>query len=119
VDGTRLKGADMSYWAYALVLLAGVGGGITGSVAGLASLVSYPILLAVGLPPVTANVSNTVALVFNGVGSVTASSDELVGQGRRLRQLIVASICGGAIGSVVLLAAPATSFKFVVPWLVA
>lgn len=109
----------MSWWTYPIMFLAGVGGGVTGSVAGLASLVSYPILLAVGLPPVTANVSNTVALVFIGMGSVSASTDELAGQRRRLRQLVIASICGGAIGSVVLLVAPASSFKFVVPWLVA
>lgn len=46
---------------YAVLLRAGVGGGITGSAAGLSSIVSYPVLLAVGLPPVTANVSSTVA----------------------------------------------------------
>ena len=49
---------------------AGVLGGLTGSIAGLASVATYPALLLVGLPPVTANVTNTVALVFNGVGSV-------------------------------------------------
>jgi uncharacterized protein len=101
------------------MFLAGVGGGVTGSVAGLASLVTYPVLLAVGLPPVTANVSNTVALVFSGMGSVSASADELAGQRGRLRELVAASICGGAIGSAILLVAPATSFKLVVPWLVA
>ncbi len=56
---------------------------------------SYPALLAAGLPPVTANVTNTVALVFNGVGSVSASRPELVGQGRRLLPLGVAALLGG------------------------
>ena len=64
---------------FALLVLAGVGGGLTGSIAGLASLVSYPALLAAGLPPVAANVTNTVALVLNGVGSVSASRPELHG----------------------------------------
>jgi uncharacterized membrane protein YfcA len=59
---------------------AGVLGGLTGSIAGLASVATYPALLLVGLPPVTANVTNTVALVFNGVGSVWGSRPELEGQ---------------------------------------
>jgi uncharacterized membrane protein YfcA len=109
----------VSWWIYAVLLLAGVGGGITGSAAGLSSIVSYPVLLAVGLPPVTANVSNTVALVFSGVGAVSGSTVELAGQGRRLRPLIAASIAGGAVGSGLLLAAPAASFSFTVPWLIA
>jgi uncharacterized membrane protein YfcA len=100
-------------------VLAGVGGGITGSVAGLSSIVSYPVLLAVGLPPVTANVSNTVALVFSGVGAVSSSTVELAGQGRRLRPMIAASLGGGAVGSVLLLITPAASFKVIVPWLIA
>src|ERR1700692_2243776 len=68
------------------LVLAGLGGGLTGSVAGLASLVSYPALLAVGLPPVSANVSNTVALVFGSVGSVSGSVEEVRGQRARTRR---------------------------------
>ncbi|MGO9957711.1 MAG: sulfite exporter TauE/SafE family protein [Solirubrobacteraceae bacterium] len=109
----------MSWWIYVVLLLAGVGGGITGSVGGLSSIVSYPVLLAVGLPPVTANVSNTVALVFSGIGAVSGSAAELAGQGRRLRPLIAASAAGGAVGSGLLLAAPAASFEVIVPWLIA
>ena len=76
--------------------LAGVGAGLVGSVAGLASLISYPALLATGLPPVTANVTNTVALVLNGVGSVSASGPELRGQGRRLLRLAGGAVLGAA-----------------------
>jgi hypothetical protein len=108
-----------SWLIYAALLLAGVGGGITGSTAGLSSIVSYPVLLAVGVPPVTANVSNTVALVFSGVGAASGSAAELAGQGRRLRPLIVASIAGGVVGSVLLLTTPAALFKLIVPWLIA
>ena len=84
----------MSAWEFGLLVLAGVGAGLIGSIAGLASLISYPALLAAGLPPVTANVTNTVALVLNGVGSVSASRPELQGQGRRLLPLAVAAVAG-------------------------
>ena len=71
------------------LILAGLGGGLSGSIAGLASLISYPALLAVGLPPVTANVTNTVALVFSSTGSVLGSRPELAGQRIRVRQLAI------------------------------
>src|SRR5207253_99660 len=56
-----------------LLLCAGVGGGLAGSIGGLASLVSYPALLAAGLSPVTANVTNTVSMVFSGAGAAAGS----------------------------------------------
>ncbi len=116
---TNFENVYVSWWIYAVLLLAGVGSGITGSAAGLSSIVSYPALLAVGLPPVAANVSNTVALVFGGAGAVSGSTVELAGQRRRLGPLIAASIAGGLVGSGLLLAGPAASFKVTVPWLVA
>ena len=67
----------MTWWDAAFLAAAGVVGGLTGSIAGLASVATYPALLVVGLPPVTANVTNTVALVFNGIGSVLGSRPEL------------------------------------------
>ena len=94
------------------LILAGFGGGLVGSVAGLASLVSYPALLAVGLPPVTANVSNTVALVFSSVGSVWGSRPELRGQRARVRHLGYVAIAGGTTGAVLLLATPSSAL----PW---
>ena len=102
-----------------MLLLAGLGAGLTGSVAGLASLISYPALLAVGLPPVTANVTNTVALVFSSTGSIIGSRPELVGQRQRVRQLVVAGGIGGAVGAALLLVTPAGSFERVVPVLIA
>ena len=104
---------------FVLLLAAGIGAGLTGSIAGLASLVSYPALLAVGLPPVTANVTNTVALVLNGVGSVSASRPELRGQGRRVLRLGAAAVLGGAAGAALLLSTPSDAFERIVPWLIA
>src|SRR2546421_5426007 len=100
-----------------LLILAGIGAGITGSTAGLASLISYPALLAVGLPPVTANVTNTVSLVLNSVGSVSASRPELQGQARRLVPLAVAAVLGGVAGAGLLLLTPSGAFERIVPFL--
>lgn len=101
------------------LVLAGFGGGLLGSVAGLASLISYPALLAVGLPPVSANVSNTVALVFGGVGSVSGSMVELGGQRAEARRLGAIAIAGGICGGLLLLATPSGAFVRIVPWLIA
>jgi uncharacterized membrane protein YfcA len=60
----------------AFLLGAGLLAGIVGSVASLASLVSYPALLALGVPPVSANMTNTIALMFNGLGAVAGSRPE-------------------------------------------
>ncbi len=96
-----------------------MGAGVIGSTAGLASLVSYPALLAVGLPPVTANVTNTVALVASGTGTALASRPELAGQGGTVRRLAAPAVAGGASGAVLLLLTPADAFARVVPFLVA
>jgi uncharacterized protein len=88
-------------------------------VASLASLVSYPALLAFGLPPLAANVTNTTALVFVGFGSAAASRPELVGQRSRLWRLGLLNAAGGTIGAALLLLTPASAFEAVVPWLIA
>ncbi|MGY1733478.1 sulfite exporter TauE/SafE family protein [Geodermatophilus sp. SYSU D01045] len=108
----------MNVVEWLLLVLAGVGAGLAGSIAGLASLVSYPALLAAGLPPVTANVTNTVALVLTSVGSVSASRPELAGQGRRLVPLAAAGVAGGAAGAALLLLTPAEAFERLVPLLI-
>jgi uncharacterized membrane protein YfcA len=94
---------------------AGVLGGLTGSIAGLASVATYPALLLVGLPPVTANVTNTVALVFNGIGSVWGSRPELAGQGAWIKRIAPAAAVGGAVGATLLLSTPAEGFERIVP----
>jgi uncharacterized membrane protein YfcA len=101
-----------------LLLVAGIAGGLSGSIAGLASLTTYPALLAAGLPPITANVTNTVALVFSSIGSVSASRPELTGQGRRLRPMALAGATGAIVGAALLLLTPGEAFELVVPWLI-
>ena len=102
-----------------LLLAAGVGAGLLGSVAGLASLASYPALLAVGLSPVAANVTNTVALVFTGIGAGASSRTELAGQRAAVRSGALLTGLGGALGALLLLAVPPGVFEAVVPWLIA
>lgn len=103
---------------FALLLAAGFAAGLAGTIAGLASLVSYPALLAVGLPPLAANVTNTVALLFNSVGAVLGSRPELDGHWRRAAKLSVAGALGGVFGGVVLLITPSEAFARIVPWLI-
>ncbi|WP_369137906.1 sulfite exporter TauE/SafE family protein [Modestobacter versicolor] len=109
----------MSTVEFVLLVLAGVAAGLVGSVAGLASLFSYPALLATGIPPLTANVTNTVALAFSSIGSVSASRPELAGQRRRLVPLCVAALLGGVTGAVLLLLTPSSAFEKLVPFLIA
>jgi uncharacterized membrane protein YfcA len=101
-----------------VLLAAGTLGGILSTVVSIASLVSYPVLLALGVPPLSANMTNTVALVLTGAGSVAGSRPELAGQGRRVRRLGAVTACGGAAGAAVLLATPARTFEVVVPVLI-
>jgi len=106
--------------ADALVLLAaGMAAGIMSTVLSLASLVSYPVLLALGLPPLVANVTNTVSLVLTGAGSAAGSRPELAGQGGRVRRFGTVTALGGAAGAATLLLAPAQTFQLVVAFLIA
>lgn len=100
------------------LLVAGVLAGVAGSVAGLASLVSYPALLAVGLPALTANVTNTVALVGYTVSAAAFSRQELAGQAGRVRRLALITAVGGASGAALLLSTPAEVFELLVPLLI-
>jgi len=102
----------------AALVLAGFGGGLCGSLAGLASLVSYPALLAVGAPPITANATNTVSLVFNGLGYVIGSRPELRSRAARVRRLAPAAALGGTAGAVALLLTPGNTFSRIVPYLI-
>jgi len=120
VRGGRAPIGTMSpvSWSQTVLLVAaGVFGGLAGSIAGLASVTTYPALLVMGLPPVTANVTNTVALVFNGIGSIAGSRPELAGQLRTLLRIVPVAALGGVAGAVLLLTTPAEGFEKVVPLL--
>ncbi|MFC6179944.1 sulfite exporter TauE/SafE family protein [Lactiplantibacillus daowaiensis] len=101
-----------------ILLPVGIIAGIVSTVGGLASLVSYPALLALGLPPVTANVTNTAGLVFTGVGSAVASRRELKGHGRDLLMIMPLTIAGCIVGALLLFAIPAATFQKIVPFFI-
>jgi len=101
-----------------VLVAAGTLGGILSTAVSIASLVTYPALLALGVPPLSANVTNTVSLVLTGAGSVVSSRPELAGQGHRVIRLGVITALGGAAGATVLLLTPASTFTLVVPVLI-
>jgi len=100
-------------------VLVGVVAGVVSTVVSLASVVSYPALLAFGLPPVAANVTNTVSLVFTSLGAAAGSRPELLGQGRRVLGVGAVAAVGGGIGAALLLRTPPAAFSAAVPALIA
>jgi uncharacterized membrane protein YfcA len=103
----------------AAILLAGVAAGTINTVVGSGTLITFPTLLAVGVPPVTANVSNTVGLVPGSLSGAIGYRRELSGQRGRLLRLGSASLLGGITGAVLLLYLPAEAFNAIVPVLIA
>lgn len=101
------------------VLVAGMWAGAINTVVGSGTLVTFPVLLAVGYPPVTANVSNSIGLVAGTVSGTWGYRRELRGQGRRSVRLGLASLLGGIAGAVLLLALPAEAFEAIVPAFIA
>jgi uncharacterized membrane protein YfcA len=101
------------------LLIVGLVGGIVSILVSLASLVTYPALLALGLPPVAANVTNTVSLVFNAGGAAVGARGELRGQRPTLARLAVVAVAGGATGALLLLVLPSRWFELIAPVLIA
>lgn len=98
-----------------IVMLAGVGAGAINALVGSGTLITFPTLVALGFPPVTATMSNAVGLVAGGVSGTWGYRAELKGQWRRLRWQIPASVIGAAIGAFLLLHLPEKVFTRVVP----
>jgi len=102
----------------ALVLLAGVAAGTINTVVGSGTLITFPTLLAFGVPPVTANVSNTIGLVPGTLSGTYGYRRELRGQRARAVRLGSASLLGGLLGAVLLLVLPSSAFSAIVPALI-
>jgi uncharacterized protein len=102
-----------------LVLFAGMAAGTVNAIVGSGTLITFPVLLAVGYSPVVANVSNTVGLAPGSISAAFGYRAELAGQGRRLRVLGLASLGGGITGGALLLTLPEDAFRAIVPVLIA
>lgn len=108
----------MNGWQALLVFVAGIWAGTINTVVGSGTLVSFPVLLGVGIAPVTANVSNTVGLFPGSFVGAYGYRRELVGQRTRLIMLSTASGVGALLGAILLLVLPAGAFKAIVPVLI-
>src|SRR6476659_943258 len=98
-----------------LIALAGVGAGAINAIVGSGTLITFPTLVALGYPPVTATMSNAVGLVAGGVSGTWGYRRELRGQGDRLRWQVPASFLGAGVGAWLLLHLPEKVFVTVVP----
>ncbi len=108
----------MSLRDFVLVLAGGLVAGTANTIAGGGSLLTFPLLVALGLPPLDANVTNTVGIVPAALGGVIGMQRELRGQRARLLALLPFSVVGATAGAVLLLTTPAQAFNRVVPLLI-
>ncbi|MER7823457.1 hypothetical protein BCL76_111376 [Streptomyces sp. CG 926] len=109
----------MSIWESLAVFAAGIGAGTINTIVGSGTLITFPVLLATGLPPVTANVSNTLGLVPGSISGAIGYRKELQGQRARILRLGSVSLVGGLAGAILLLTLPSESFDTIVPVLIA
>ncbi|GGR48260.1 sulfite exporter TauE/SafE family protein [Streptomyces roseolus] len=108
----------MSIWEALAVFAAGIGAGAINTIVGSGTLITFPVLLATGLPPITANVSNALGLVPGSISGAIGYRRELKGQTRRVLRLGAAALVGGLIGAILLLALPSEAFDAIVPILI-
>lgn len=109
----------MSLLESILVLAAGFAAGTINAIVGSGTLVTFPALLAVGYPPVVANVSNTLGLVPGAVAAAVGYREELRGRRAQLLRYAPATASGAIVGATLLLTLPAEAFKAIVPVLIA
>jgi uncharacterized membrane protein YfcA len=108
----------VQWWEAAVIALAGLWAGLINTVVGSGTLVTFPVLVALGYPPVTATTSNAIGLITGSITGAVGYRSELEGQGRRLARYAVASFLGAIVGAVLLLKLPADAFETIVPVLV-
>ena len=108
----------MSAWEIVAILVAGMAAGTINTVVGSGTLITFPTLLAFGIPPVTANVSNNLGLVPGSVAGAWGYRRELAGQRSRVLRLVSASVIGALTGAVLLLTLPPGAFEAIVPALI-
>ena len=109
----------MPWYEVVALLTAGMAAGTINTIVGSGTLITFPTLLFFGIPPLVANVSNTIGLVAGGLTGIHGYRAELAGQGRVLRRLVPASLLGAVTGAILLLELPESAFDAIVPILIA
>jgi uncharacterized membrane protein YfcA len=109
----------VSAWHIIAITATGVAAGTINTVVGSGTLITFPMLLAFGYAPVTANVSNTIGLVPGAASGAFGYRNELTGQRDRVLRVGGAALLGGIVGSILLLVLPASAFKAIVPFFIA
>ncbi len=109
---------DLDVWAIVLLAVAGFVAGAINAAAGGGSLISFPALILVGYPPLTANVTNNIAVTPGYVTGATGYRRELRGQGGRILPLTIACFLGSLVGVGLILASSQQAFQSVVPFLI-
>jgi uncharacterized membrane protein YfcA len=109
----------VSFAEIVAIAAAGLAAGTINAVVGSGTLITFPVLLAFGYAPVTANVANTIGLVPGAASGAIGYRRELVGQRERALRLGSASVLGGVTGAILLLVLPASTFKAIVPAFIA
>lgn len=108
----------MTIWEALAVFAAGIGAGTINTIVGSGTLITFPVLLGVGLPPVTANVSNTLGIIPGSISGAIGYRRELRGQGRRVLRLAGAAFLGALAGAALLVTLPSSAFDTIVPVLI-
>ena len=108
----------MTYFDLLIAALAAVGAGAVNALAGGGTLISFPVLVALGVPPVVANVTNAVALCPGYFGATIAQLPNLKGQRAQLLLLVPVAIVGGLAGGMILLRTGERTFTALVPWMI-
>jgi uncharacterized membrane protein YfcA len=103
---------------YGFLAIAAVAAGLINALAGGGSLITFPTLMAVGIPPVMANVTNTVALCPGYLGATLAQKKDLHGQQKRIQLLLPSAVIGGIIGGILLLNSSDQVFDRLIPFLI-
>jgi uncharacterized membrane protein YfcA len=108
---------DLSTTDHVLAAAAAVAAGVVNAVAGGGTLITFPALVALGVPSVRSNITNTVALCPGYFGGTLAQRADLAGQKHRLRSLAVVAAAGGLVGSILLVLSPEDLFEGIIPFL--
>ena len=108
----------MGVFEFSIIGLAAVAGGLVNALAGGGTLITFPMLTAVGVPPVVANITNTVALSPGYLGATFAQMKDLLDQKRTLLFLLPTGLVGGIAGGILLLHTSDKTFQKLIPYLI-